>query len=136
MVCSVLMLLFATVVTILLTSYLFKQRNLTEYVVAVDVNNMLQLYASMLHERRIIITSSKLSTVSTSHISFSVEYIERFTKWPADLCGFRYVPCVLIRQYLHTFLIYGFSLALEVQKSDLCKTYSDTLSRVNYFPYQ
>lgn len=40
------------------------QRNLTEYFVAVDVNNMLQLYASMLHERRIIITSSKLSTVS------------------------------------------------------------------------
>lgn len=42
------------------------QRNLTEYFVAVDVNNMLQLYASMLHERRIIITSSKLSTVSPS----------------------------------------------------------------------
>lgn len=40
------------------------QRNLTEYFVAVDVNNMLQLYASMLHERRIIITSTKLSTVS------------------------------------------------------------------------
>lgn len=40
------------------------QRNLTEYFVAVDINNMLQLYASMLHERRIIITSSKLSTVS------------------------------------------------------------------------
>ncbi|KAK7810790.1 hypothetical protein U0070_009495, partial [Myodes glareolus] len=39
-------------------------RNLTEYFVAVDVNNMLRLYASMLHERRIIITSSKLSTVS------------------------------------------------------------------------
>ncbi|TRY96950.1 hypothetical protein DNTS_014291 [Danionella cerebrum] len=37
-------------------------RNLTEYFVAVDVNNMLHLYASMLHERRIIITSSKLST--------------------------------------------------------------------------
>lgn len=33
---------------------------------AVDVGNMLQLYASMLHERRIIITSSKLSTVSTT----------------------------------------------------------------------
>lgn len=46
------------------------QRNLTEYFVAVDVNNMLQLYASMLHERRVIITSSKLSTVSTSHFSF------------------------------------------------------------------
>lgn len=42
----------------------YPQRNLTEYFVAVDVNNMLQLYASMLHERRIIITSSKLSTVS------------------------------------------------------------------------
>lgn len=60
----------ANTVAIFLTSYLFKQRNLTEYFVAVDVNNMLQLYASMLHERRIIITSSKLSTVSTSHISF------------------------------------------------------------------
>ena len=40
------------------------QRNLTEYFVAVDVNNMLQLYASMLYERRILICSSKLSTVS------------------------------------------------------------------------
>ncbi|XP_027699262.1 DENN domain-containing protein 1B isoform X3 [Vombatus ursinus] len=39
-----------------------ESRNLTEYFVAVDVNNMLQLYASMLHERRIIITASKLST--------------------------------------------------------------------------
>lgn len=43
------------------------QRNLTEYFVAVDVNNMLHLFASMLHERRIIITSGKLSTVSASH---------------------------------------------------------------------
>uniref|UniRef100_A0A8C4H847 DENN/MADD domain containing 1B n=1 Tax=Dicentrarchus labrax TaxID=13489 RepID=A0A8C4H847_DICLA len=42
----------------------YLQRNLTEYFVAVDVNNMLQLYASMLHERRIIITSSKLSTLT------------------------------------------------------------------------
>ncbi|XP_072589517.1 DENN domain-containing protein 1B isoform X2 [Vulpes vulpes] len=41
-----------------------ESRNLTEYFVAVDVNNMLQLYASMLHERRIIITSSKLSTLT------------------------------------------------------------------------
>lgn len=45
------------------------QRNLTEYFVAVDVNNMLHLYASMLHERRIIITSSKLSTVSITSTS-------------------------------------------------------------------
>ena len=49
---------------ILMALALCPQRNLTEYFVAVDVNNMLQLYASMLHERRIIITSSKLSTVS------------------------------------------------------------------------
>ncbi|XP_030785524.1 DENN domain-containing protein 1B isoform X1 [Rhinopithecus roxellana] len=41
-----------------------ESRNLTEYFVAVDVNNMLQLYASMLHERRIVITSSKLSTLT------------------------------------------------------------------------
>ncbi|CAG00751.1 unnamed protein product, partial [Tetraodon nigroviridis] len=43
-----------------------ESRNLTEYFVAVDVNNMLQLFASMLHERRIIITSTKLSTVPGS----------------------------------------------------------------------
>lgn len=51
------------------------QRNLTEYFVAVDVNNMLHLYASMLHERRIIITSSKLSTVSSrcySHLHVQI----------------------------------------------------------------
>ncbi|XP_054939984.1 DENN domain-containing protein 1B isoform X5 [Physeter macrocephalus] len=41
-----------------------ESRNLTEYFVAVDANNMLQLYASMLHERRIIITSGKLSTLT------------------------------------------------------------------------
>lgn len=43
------------------------QRNLTEYFVAVDVNNMLHLYASMLYERRILICCSKLSTVSKMH---------------------------------------------------------------------
>ncbi|XP_054876289.1 DENN domain-containing protein 1B isoform X2 [Poeciliopsis prolifica] len=41
-----------------------ESRNLTEYFVAVDINNMLQLYSSMLHERRIIITSRKLSTLT------------------------------------------------------------------------
>ncbi|CAK6442305.1 unnamed protein product [Pipistrellus nathusii] len=41
-----------------------ESRNLTEYFVAVDVGNMLQLYASMLHERRILIASSKLSTLT------------------------------------------------------------------------
>uniref|UniRef100_A0A8D1AH33 UDENN domain-containing protein n=1 Tax=Sus scrofa TaxID=9823 RepID=A0A8D1AH33_PIG len=41
-----------------------ESRNLTEYFVAVDVSNMLQLYASMLHERRILITSGKLSTLT------------------------------------------------------------------------
>lgn len=39
------------------------QRNLTELIVAVDVGNLLQLYASMLFERRILIFASKLSTV-------------------------------------------------------------------------
>ncbi|KAK1803291.1 hypothetical protein P4O66_004078 [Electrophorus voltai] len=39
-----------------------ENRNLTEYFVAVDVNNMLHLYASMLYERRVLISSSKLST--------------------------------------------------------------------------
>ncbi|XP_061041258.1 DENN domain-containing protein 1B isoform X2 [Eubalaena glacialis] len=41
-----------------------ESRNLTEYFVAVDASNMLQLYASMLHERRVIITSGKLSTLT------------------------------------------------------------------------
>ncbi|XP_047685432.1 DENN domain-containing protein 1A isoform X2 [Prionailurus viverrinus] len=41
-----------------------ENRNLTEYFVAVDVNNMLHLYASMLYERRILIICSKLSTLT------------------------------------------------------------------------
>ncbi|KAJ8362950.1 hypothetical protein SKAU_G00117810 [Synaphobranchus kaupii] len=41
-----------------------ESRNLTELVVAVDVGNLLQLYASMLFERRIIISSTKLSTLT------------------------------------------------------------------------
>ncbi|KAJ7308133.1 hypothetical protein JRQ81_008644 [Phrynocephalus forsythii] len=41
-----------------------ENRNLTEYFVAVDVNNMLHLYASMLYERRILIFCSKLSTLT------------------------------------------------------------------------
>lgn len=41
-----------------------ENRNLTEYFVAVDVNNMLHLYASMLYERRILISCSKLSTLT------------------------------------------------------------------------
>ncbi|XP_027630347.1 DENN domain-containing protein 1B isoform X2 [Tupaia chinensis] len=52
-----------------------ESRNLTEYFVAVDVNNMLQLYASMLHERRIIITASKLSTLTACvHASAALLY--------------------------------------------------------------
>ncbi|XP_060791800.1 DENN domain-containing protein 1A isoform X8 [Neoarius graeffei] len=38
--------------------------NLTKYFVAVDVNNMLHLYASMLYERRVLISSSNLSTLT------------------------------------------------------------------------
>ncbi|CDQ79752.1 unnamed protein product [Oncorhynchus mykiss] len=41
-----------------------ESRNLTEYFVAVDVNNMLHLYVSMLYERRILIRCSKLSTLT------------------------------------------------------------------------
>ncbi|XP_058613734.1 DENN domain-containing protein 1A isoform X8 [Onychostoma macrolepis] len=41
-----------------------ENRNLTEYFVAVDVNNMLHLYASMLYERRMLISCSKLSTLT------------------------------------------------------------------------
>ncbi|XP_037327386.2 DENN domain-containing protein 1B isoform X2 [Pungitius pungitius] len=41
-----------------------ENRNLTELIVAVDVGNLLHLYASMLFERRILISSSKLSTLT------------------------------------------------------------------------
>ncbi|KAG7270780.1 hypothetical protein CRUP_019420, partial [Coryphaenoides rupestris] len=41
-----------------------ESRNLTELMVAVDVRNLLQLYASILFERRILIFASKLSTVT------------------------------------------------------------------------
>ncbi|XP_077441815.1 DENN domain-containing protein 1A-like isoform X3 [Vanacampus margaritifer] len=41
-----------------------ENRNLTEYFVAVDITNMLQLYASMLFERRILMCCSTLSTLT------------------------------------------------------------------------
>ncbi|KAI1886569.1 hypothetical protein AGOR_G00197160 [Albula goreensis] len=41
-----------------------ESRNLTELMVAVDIGNLLHLYASMLFERRILISSSKLSTLT------------------------------------------------------------------------
>ena len=41
-----------------------ENRNLTEYYNAVDTNNMLIIFASMLTERRIIVTSKKLSRLS------------------------------------------------------------------------
>merc|ERR1719318_1110843 len=40
-------------------------RNLTEYFNAVDSNTMLIIFASMLYERRILITSRKLSRLSS-----------------------------------------------------------------------
>nr|XP_061844096.1 DENN domain-containing protein 1C isoform X2 [Nerophis lumbriciformis] len=42
-----------------------ENRNLTELIVAVDVANLLQLYASMLFERRILILACKLSTLTS-----------------------------------------------------------------------
>uniref|UniRef100_A0A3Q2P857 DENN domain containing 1C n=1 Tax=Fundulus heteroclitus TaxID=8078 RepID=A0A3Q2P857_FUNHE len=52
-----------------------ENRNLTELIVAVDVGNLLQLYASMLFERRILIFASKLSTLtSCAHALSAVLY--------------------------------------------------------------
>ncbi|XP_034044107.1 DENN domain-containing protein 1B isoform X1 [Thalassophryne amazonica] len=42
-----------------------ENRNLTELIVAVDVGNLLQLYASMLFERRILVFATKLSTLTS-----------------------------------------------------------------------
>ncbi|KAL4218820.1 DENN domain-containing protein [Mactra antiquata] len=39
-------------------------RNLTEYYNAIDTENMMIIFASMLHERRIVVTSKKLSRVT------------------------------------------------------------------------
>ncbi|XP_064458650.1 DENN domain-containing protein 1A-like isoform X2 [Ornithodoros turicata] len=41
-----------------------ENRNLTEYYNAVDATNMMVVFASMLHERRILITSKRLSRLS------------------------------------------------------------------------
>lgn len=40
------------------------QRNLMEYYSAVDSNNMMIIFASMLYERRIVFTSTRLSRLS------------------------------------------------------------------------
>ncbi|XP_013793866.1 DENN domain-containing protein 1A-like isoform X2 [Limulus polyphemus] len=41
-----------------------ENRNLMEYFSAVDVHNMIMLFASLLHERRIVITSKRLSRLT------------------------------------------------------------------------
>ncbi|KAG2470713.1 DEN1B protein, partial [Polypterus senegalus] len=52
-----------------------ENRNLTELVVSMDVDNMLNLYASLLFERRIILTSCKLSTLTACvHASTAMLY--------------------------------------------------------------
>ncbi|XP_069804220.1 DENN domain-containing protein 1C isoform X2 [Dendropsophus ebraccatus] len=52
-----------------------ENRNLTEFLVAVQVDTMVQLYASLLCERRILITSSKLSTLTACvHASAGLLY--------------------------------------------------------------
>ncbi|KAG9472446.1 hypothetical protein GDO78_019401 [Eleutherodactylus coqui] len=52
-----------------------EMRNLTEFLVAVQVDTMLQLYASLLCERRVLITSSKLSTLTACvHASAGLLY--------------------------------------------------------------
>lgn len=42
-----------------------ENRNMTEYFNAVDAHNMMVIFASMLHERRILVTSKKLSRLSS-----------------------------------------------------------------------
>ncbi|XP_041091766.1 DENN domain-containing protein 1B [Polyodon spathula] len=52
-----------------------ESRNVTELVVSVDVTNMLHLYASLLFERRILLASSKLSTLTACvHASAAMLY--------------------------------------------------------------
>ncbi|XP_077117914.1 DENN domain-containing protein 1B-like [Ranitomeya variabilis] len=52
-----------------------ENRNLTEFLVAVQVDMMLQMFASLLCERRILITSSKLSTLTACvHASAGLLY--------------------------------------------------------------
>ncbi|KAM4749672.1 DENN domain-containing protein 1B-like [Rhinophrynus dorsalis] len=52
-----------------------ENRNLTEFLVAVQVETMLHLYSSLLCERRILITSSKLSTLTACvHASAALLY--------------------------------------------------------------
>ncbi|XP_053380942.1 DENN domain-containing protein 1B-like isoform X2 [Mercenaria mercenaria] len=50
-------------------------RNLTEYYNAVDTENMMIIFASMLHERRVVITSKKLSRLTAVvHAATSLLY--------------------------------------------------------------
>ncbi|XP_060604948.1 DENN domain-containing protein 1B-like isoform X2 [Ruditapes philippinarum] len=50
-------------------------RNLTEYYNAVDIENMMIVFASMLHERRIVVTSKKLSRLTAVvHAAASLLY--------------------------------------------------------------
>ncbi|XP_075433710.1 LOW QUALITY PROTEIN: DENN domain-containing protein 1C [Ascaphus truei] len=52
-----------------------ESRNVTEFLVAVHVDTMLQLYASLLCERRILVTSCKLSTLTACvHASAGLLY--------------------------------------------------------------
>ncbi|XP_063305706.1 DENN domain-containing protein 1C isoform X2 [Pelobates fuscus] len=52
-----------------------ENRNLTEFMVAVHVDTMLQLYSSLLYERRILITCTKLSTLTACvHASAALLY--------------------------------------------------------------
>ena len=50
--------------TMLINNVVDLQRNLTEYFNAIDANNMIVIFANMLNERRIIMTSKKLSRLS------------------------------------------------------------------------
>lgn len=51
------------------------QRNLTEYFNAVDTEKMMMIFASMLNERRIVITSKRLNRLTACvHASATLLY--------------------------------------------------------------
>ncbi|KAI4900956.1 hypothetical protein NFI96_025292 [Prochilodus magdalenae] len=89
-----------------------ESRNLTELVVAVDVGNLLQLYASMLFERRILICCSKLSTLTACVHACSGMLLPMYWQHifipvlPPHLldycCGLNCVYCVCVYQRVRT----------------------------------
>ncbi|CAH1786185.1 unnamed protein product [Owenia fusiformis] len=79
-----------------------ENRNLTEYYNAIDANNMMTIFASMLYERRIIFTSKKLSRLTACvHGSASLLYPMHWQHLyipvlPSHLIDYCYAPMPFI----------------------------------------